>query len=54
MKRNADAYNAIVESVRVQVAARNYHRRETQNAAKAFARELERNPNDPVALYYSR
>ena len=52
MKRNADAYNAIVESVRVQVAARNYHRGETQNAAKAFARELERNPNDPVALYY--
>ena len=52
MTRNEETYQRVVERVRVHVAAHNYHRGEYKNAAKAFASELERNPNDAAALYY--
>ncbi len=52
MTRNEETYQRVVERVRVHVAAHNYHRGEYKNAAKAFASELERNPNDTAALYY--
>ena len=52
MAQNVEAYDAAVSPIRKRVAAMNYQRKEYANAAKAFAAELERNPNDAISLYF--
>jgi len=49
---NQAQYESAVAPIRKRVAAMNYQRKEYANAAKAFAAELERDPDDPISLYF--